>query len=55
MLRDPHDEAVLELAVAARCRAVITHNVRDFRGAERFGLAVLTPGAFVRRLEVSDE
>jgi putative PIN family toxin of toxin-antitoxin system len=55
MLRDPRDEAMLELAVAARCRAVITHNIRDFEGAGRFGVAVLTPGAFVRQLEVSDE
>lgn len=43
MLRDPRDEAMLELAVAARCRAVITHNIRDFEGAGRFGVAVLTP------------
>jgi predicted nucleic acid-binding protein len=55
MLRDPRDEAILELAVAARCRAVVTHNVRDFEGAGRFGVTVLTPGAFVRQLEVSDE
>lgn len=55
MLRDPRDEAMLELAVAARCRAVITHNVRDFEAAGRFGVAVLTPGVFVRQLEVSDE
>jgi predicted nucleic acid-binding protein len=55
ILRDPRDEAMLELAVAARCRAVITHNVRDFEGARRFGVAVLTPGAFLRQLEVSDE
>jgi len=55
MLRDPRDEAILELAVAARCRAVVTHNVRDFEGAGRFGVTALTPGAFVRQLEVSDE
>lgn len=42
-LSDPNDEFVLELAVEAGCRYIVTHNVADFRGAERFGLAVVTP------------
>ncbi|HSB67818.1 MAG TPA: putative toxin-antitoxin system toxin component, PIN family [Candidatus Methylomirabilis sp.] len=51
VLRDPRDECVLELAVAAGCQAIVTHNTRDFTGADRFGVAVLTPGQFLRRLE----
>jgi predicted nucleic acid-binding protein len=47
MLKDPKDDMVAELAVAAACDAVVTHNVRDFTGIERFGLACLTPGAFL--------
>ena len=43
LLPDPKDDMVLELAVAAGCRAVVTYNVRDFRGAERVGLQVWTP------------
>lgn len=50
-LRDPRDECVLELAVAAGCQAIVTHNTRDFTGADRFGVEVLTPGQFLRRLE----
>jgi len=50
-LRDPCDECVLELAVAAGCQAIVTHNTRDFIGANRFGVEVLTPGQFLRRLE----
>ena len=42
-LSDPNDEFVLELAVEAGCRYIVTHNVADFRGAERFGLVVVTP------------
>ena len=42
-LPDPKDDMVLELAVAAGCRAVVTYNGRDFRGAERFGVQVWTP------------
>jgi len=30
-LTDPRDEFILELAVAAGCDAIVTHNVRDFR------------------------
>jgi predicted nucleic acid-binding protein len=49
-LRDPGDDLVLELAVAAGCEAVVTHNVRDFRGAERLGVRVATPGQFLQEL-----
>jgi putative PIN family toxin of toxin-antitoxin system len=49
-LKDPGDDLVLELAVAASCNAVITHNVRDFVGASRFGVGVLNPGEFLNEL-----
>ena len=42
-LRDPNDDMVLELAVAAGYAAVVTYNVRDFRGADRFGVDIWTP------------
>lgn len=47
-LRDPADEFVLDLAVAARCDYIITHNWRNFAGAERFGIGVVSPGRFLR-------
>lgn len=50
-LTDPGDEFILELAVAAKCAAIVTHNVRDFAGASSFNIAVQTPGEFVRALE----
>lgn len=50
-LLDPRDEFVLELAVAAGCRAIVTHNLRDFEGARRFGVQVLTPAAFLAWFE----
>ena len=49
-LRDPQDEFVLELAVAANCDAIITHNVRHFVAAKKFTLQVLTPAAFLARI-----
>jgi putative PIN family toxin of toxin-antitoxin system len=50
-LPDPDDEFLLELAVAGRANAVVTHNVKDFAGAERFGIPVTTPREFLRKIE----
>jgi predicted nucleic acid-binding protein len=48
-LPDPDDERILEVAV--QCRAlIITHNRRDFVGAERLGVHVKTPGEFLKLL-----
>ena len=53
LLRDPDDEFVLEVAVAAGCQYIITHNVRDFTGAERLGVNILRPSQFLQQLEES--
>lgn len=47
-LPDPKDDLVLELAVAASARYIVTHNVRDFQGADRFGIRALAPREFLR-------
>jgi putative PIN family toxin of toxin-antitoxin system len=49
-LKDPKDDLVLEAAVAGGCEAIITYNRRDFAGAENFGVRILTPGQFLRRI-----
>ncbi len=46
-LSDVDDELVLELAVAARCDFIVTHNIRDFKGCERFGIRAATPKDFL--------
>jgi predicted nucleic acid-binding protein len=48
-LRDPKDDMVLELAVAGACSAIVTYNVRDFRGTERFGIEVWSPAGLLRK------
>ncbi|MGH7719763.1 MAG: putative toxin-antitoxin system toxin component, PIN family [Gemmatimonadaceae bacterium] len=50
VLRDPRDDLVLELTVEAGAELIITHNVRDFAGTDRFGIEAVTPGEFLRRL-----
>jgi putative PIN family toxin of toxin-antitoxin system len=49
-LRDPKDDMVLELAVAARCSRIVTHNIRDFAGSEEFGALPVTPGRFLHEI-----
>lgn len=49
-LRDPRDELVLELAVAAGCHQIVTFNRKDFVGAERLGVQALTPAELLRQM-----
>ena len=46
-LADPDDDMVLELAFAAGCRHIITHNVQDFHGSEQLGVSALLPREFL--------
>tara|TARA_Y100001934_G_C12029307_1_gene620580 strand:- start:300 stop:716 length:417 start_codon:yes stop_codon:yes gene_type:complete len=50
-LKDPDDDMILELAFAAKCPYILTHNVKDFSGSEKFGIKAITPADFLRRLE----
>lgn len=47
-LPDPLDDMVLELAVEASAEFIVTHNLRDFRDVDQFGIEVIGPGAFLR-------
>ena len=49
-LKDPKDDLVLELAVESESGFIITYNRRDFAGTETFGIKVLTPKEFLRKL-----
>jgi putative PIN family toxin of toxin-antitoxin system len=51
-LKDPNDDLVLEVAVEAGCDYIVTHNIRDFAGAEQFGLQVVAPKTFLRGIGV---
>lgn len=46
-LRDPDDDMVLELAFAAGCHYIVTHNVKDFHGSEELGITAITPRDFL--------
>ena len=49
-LKDPADEMFLEVGVAAKADALITHNSTDFEAAERFDLRVLTSQEALREI-----
>jgi len=50
-LPDPDDDMVLELAFAAGCRHIVTHNVKDFHGSEQLGVTALRPGEFLNLIQ----
>ena len=50
-LRDADDDMILELAFAANCRYIVTHNIADFAGIERFGMEAITPGKFLHHIK----
>jgi putative PIN family toxin of toxin-antitoxin system len=49
-LADPDDDMVLELAIAAGCDAIVTHNKRDFQKSAELGVSVLSPSDFLRQI-----
>jgi putative PIN family toxin of toxin-antitoxin system len=50
-LKDPGDDMVLQLAVAAHAKTIVTFNKADFVGAEKFGIKIMTPQEFLRIFE----
>jgi putative PIN family toxin of toxin-antitoxin system len=46
-LADANDDMVLELAFAAGCRYIVTHNVKDFHGSGQLGVAALSPREYL--------
>jgi len=47
-LPDSDDDMILELAFAAGCRYIVTHNVKDFQGSEELGVTAISPREFLR-------
>lgn len=51
-LRDPGDDMVLEAAVAAGCRYIVTFNKRDFESSRPFPIRAVTPQEFLQTIGV---
>jgi putative PIN family toxin of toxin-antitoxin system len=52
-LKDPDDDMVLECAVAAGCKYIVTHNVRDFVGVDSLGVQAMRPADFLALIRSS--
>jgi putative PIN family toxin of toxin-antitoxin system len=50
-LNDPGDEMLLELAIAANARYIITYNIRHFKGIRGFDVRAIKPSDFLKLLE----
>ncbi len=49
-LKDPKDDMILELAVAADCAYIVTFNLADFVGVATFGVQAITPHDFLKKI-----
>ena len=49
-LRDANDDMVLELAFAASCPYIVTHNLKDFHGSEEVGVKAISPRDFLKMI-----
>ncbi len=47
-LKDSGDDFILELAVESGCNYIVTHNLKDFVGSEKFQVEVVTPQKLLR-------
>ena len=50
-LKDPKDDHVLEVAVASKTKTILTHNIKDFKGVEKFGIKAITPGKYLEEIK----
>jgi predicted nucleic acid-binding protein len=52
VLKDPQDDMLLELAVRANCKYIITYNKTDFKSVDKFNIELATAKEF---LQIIDE
>jgi putative PIN family toxin of toxin-antitoxin system len=50
-LRDPNDDHILEVAVASHTEIIVTHNIKDFNGIEKFGIRAITPKQLLKEIK----
>ena len=51
-LKDPDDEFLLDVAVSSQAEFIVTYNIRDFEGADAYGVRPVTPFEFLKIIGV---
>jgi len=49
-LRDSKDDHVLEVAVASQAQTIVTHNIKDFKEIDKFGIKAITPNELLEEI-----
>jgi predicted nucleic acid-binding protein len=52
LARDPDDEFLIDLAVAAQADFLITYNSKDLQRVTQFGVVLVSPRAFLQTMGV---
>lgn len=50
--KDPGDDMVIESAVTAQADCIVSYNAKDLKTAAQFGIDVISPHTFLKRLGV---
>lgn len=50
-LVDPKDDHILEVAVASGTEIILTHNVKDFKGVDKFGIRAIQPRKLLEEIK----
>jgi putative PIN family toxin of toxin-antitoxin system len=50
-LKDSGDDHVLEVAIASQTQTIVTYNIRDFVGVEKFGVRAITPKQLLEEIK----
>lgn len=50
-LPDAKDDHLLELAIASKTQTIITHNNRNFKGIDKFGIQSVSPKELMEKLK----
>jgi putative PIN family toxin of toxin-antitoxin system len=47
-LSDGYDDMVLEAAVCGQCKHIVTYNIKDFDGCNKFGIEAIAPKDYLK-------
>jgi len=50
-LKDSGDDHVLEVAIASQTQTIVTYNIKDFVGVEKFGVRAITPKQLLEEIK----